>query len=447
MMRKPGYILFILLLVGWTKLQGQIIHVENTSLNILPNTLVTLQGLQLTPTASFQLTNTTITKNNSSLFSPTFEIAQGVYYFSQPTAAFQGELGIRYANSDLNSLEEEALDLLVYADQQWAYEQQTQRDPLSNTATALFNNQSLQEILLADLPDELTDTDGDGVPDINDLDRDNDGIMNVVETNQDLDGDGLSNELDTDSDGDGCLDSVEAGVQNFSASNDSLGPVDRFGLLLDENAYGQVNDLDNNGVLDYLEVTATPQIVSQSDTEQIVGESGISLQVNTESINEIYQWEYRSSSEVDQWLPLENGEEFQLVDSNQLLINDLLPGFESMEVRLRIQPQANLCADPVISTTFTLSLPELFIPDAFSPLNNDGRNDLWLIEGLDRYNRVSIQIFNRWGGLVYEADPFDGQWDGSNTVGRTEAGMLPEGVYFYQISLNETLRTGYIYLR
>ena len=94
MMRKSIYILFIFLLVGWTKLQGQIIHVENSPLNILPNTLVSLQGLQLTPTASFQLSNTTITKNNSSLFSPTFEIAQGVYYFSQPTAAFQGELGI-----------------------------------------------------------------------------------------------------------------------------------------------------------------------------------------------------------------------------------------------------------------------------------------------------------------------------------------------------------------
>ena len=118
-----------------------------------------------------------------------------------------------------------------------------------------------------------------------------------------------------------------------------------------------------------------------------------------------------------------------------------------MEVRLRIQPQANLCADPVISTTFILSLPELFIPDAFSPLNNDGRNDLWLIEGLDRYNHVSIQIFNRWGGLVYEADPFDGQWDGNNTAGGADAGLLPEGVYFYQISLNETVRTGYIYLR
>ena len=60
MMRKSIYILFILLLVGWTKLQGQIIHVENTSLNILPNTLVTLQGLQLTPTASFQLTTSPI---------------------------------------------------------------------------------------------------------------------------------------------------------------------------------------------------------------------------------------------------------------------------------------------------------------------------------------------------------------------------------------------------
>ncbi|RZO12302.1 MAG: hypothetical protein EVB09_12200, partial [Verrucomicrobiaceae bacterium] len=53
-----------------------------------------------------------------------------------------------------------------------------------------------------------TDTDEDNVPDDDDLDDDNDGILDTQEGGQtlDTDGDGTPNRLDTDSDGDGCLD-------------------------------------------------------------------------------------------------------------------------------------------------------------------------------------------------------------------------------------------------
>ncbi|WP_141402414.1 cadherin repeat domain-containing protein [Sediminicola luteus] len=55
-----------------------------------------------------------------------------------------------------------------------------------------------------------TDTDGDGISDICDLDDDNDGILDAIEGNTDMDGDGLPNSRDTDSDGDGCSDANEA---------------------------------------------------------------------------------------------------------------------------------------------------------------------------------------------------------------------------------------------
>jgi hypothetical protein len=55
-----------------------------------------------------------------------------------------------------------------------------------------------------------TDTDGDGISDICDLDDDNDGILDAIEGNTDIDGDGLPNSSDTDSDGDGCSDANEA---------------------------------------------------------------------------------------------------------------------------------------------------------------------------------------------------------------------------------------------
>ena len=44
-----------------------------------------------------------------------------------------------------------------------------------------------------------------------DLDDDNDGILDSLETEGDTDGDGIPNPFDLASDGDGCLDVIEAG--------------------------------------------------------------------------------------------------------------------------------------------------------------------------------------------------------------------------------------------
>ncbi|WP_189663078.1 ice-binding family protein [Polaribacter sp. IC073] len=53
------------------------------------------------------------------------------------------------------------------------------------------------------------DTDNDGIPDISDIDDDNDGLLDTAETANDTDNDGIPNYLDTDSDNDGCADAIE----------------------------------------------------------------------------------------------------------------------------------------------------------------------------------------------------------------------------------------------
>ena len=59
----------------------------------------------------------------------------------------------------------------------------------------------------------VPDRDGDGVPDSDDLDDDNDGISDIIENGGnptlDTDGDGLIDQFDTDSDNDGCPDALE----------------------------------------------------------------------------------------------------------------------------------------------------------------------------------------------------------------------------------------------
>jgi gliding motility-associated-like protein len=55
--------------------------------------------------------------------------------------------------------------------------------------------------------------------------------------------------------------------------------------------------------------------------------------------------------------------------------------------------------------------PQIYLPTAFSP-NGDGVNDRWLPGlGLEFEAVTSCQIFNRWGGMVWEYSP-GGEWWG-----------------------------------
>ena len=58
---------------------------------------------------------------------------------------------------------------------------------------------------------------------------------------------------------------------------------------------------------------------------------------------------------------------------------------------------------------------KVYVPDAFSP-NDDGRNDfLKIYTGCNFECRVeNFQVFDRWGGLRYQAEGNEIAWDGSN---------------------------------
>jgi len=83
-----------------------------------------------------------------------------------------------------------------------------------------------------------------------------------------------------------------------------------------------------------------------------------------------------------------------------------------------------------------------FIPEAFSP-NGDNINDAFEIKGLSKYKSVEIEIFNRWGNIVYQSKNYgegtgkDGYWDGTAKFGvRTGSGPVPSGTYYYILKLN-----------
>jgi gliding motility-associated-like protein len=68
---------------------------------------------------------------------------------------------------------------------------------------------------------------------------------------------------------------------------------------------------------------------------------------------------------------------------------------------------------------------DFFIPEGFSP-NSDGINDFLIVRKPSGIT-VSLDIYNRWGGLVYRNNDYKNDWNG----GISTQDNIPAGTYFY----------------
>ncbi len=85
-------------------------------------------------------------------------------------------------------------------------------------------------------------------------------------------------------------------------------------------------------------------------------------------------------------------------------------------------PVGCLASDTITITVFD----RMYIPDAFSP-NGDGINDRLIIQNGELQIK-KIQIFNRWGEVVYASTGYSIPWDGLYLSEK-----LPNGIYIYKI--------------
>jgi uncharacterized repeat protein (TIGR01451 family)/gliding motility-associated-like protein len=141
----------------------------------------------------------------------------------------------------------------------------------------------------------------------------------------------------------------------------------------------------------------------------------------------------------------------------------VLPGIQpgSYELTYRICEILNPdnCDDAVVTVTIlTTEECELLIPTGFSP-NEDGIHDYFKIKCIEKYPEATLEVFNRWGNLVYKKEKYgnvdqwgeaEAWWGGySNRNLNLGKEKLPPGTYFFILKLNsgaEAPITGSVFL-
>lgn len=91
----------------------------------------------------------------------------------------------------------------------------------------------------------------------------------------------------------------------------------------------------------------------------------------------------------------------------------------------------------------------LVVYNEFSP-NGDGVNDYFKIDCISRYPGNTLQVYNRWGNIVFQTKSYKNDWDGTPN-GRAMVqpeDQLPVGTYYYVLDLGDGSepRTDWLYL-
>nr|MDA3817345.1 gliding motility-associated C-terminal domain-containing protein [Prolixibacteraceae bacterium] len=144
-------------------------------------------------------------------------------------------------------------------------------------------------------------------------------------------------------------------------------------------------------------------------------------------------------------------------NTGEVIISGTVPtGIYQITYRICERANPDNCDNAVI-TIEIIDNCEMIIPDGFSP-NGDGVGDYFRITCIDRYPDAKIEIFNRWGNMVYSKENYgniemwgdqDAWWDGySQNTFDLSNDLLPVGTYFYILRIDDIQKpkTGSIFL-
>jgi gliding motility-associated-like protein len=309
------------------------------------------------------------------------------------------------------------------------------------------------------------DNDCDGIPDLDDIDDDNDGILDIVEGDTEIDSDldGIPDSYDIDSDDDGILDNIEGQAEgnyipptgydtNHNGWDDAYDPEDGGTPFdpadTDGDSTPDFLDLDSDGdhVYDFIEghdlnadgVPDVSRIFSDSDHD---------------GLDDIYDTVFGWNDPDDPFNELGSNAPLQDFDHDGIRdwrdINDEDDEYYTIDEDLNNDgdySNDDLDLDGYPDYLDKTLDCEFFIPEGFSP-NGDGVHDFFQILCIQRYPNAILMIFNRNGDLLFEKDHYgnldywgsneDAWWWGTSenkwTMGHT--GGLNAGNYVYVLQL------------
>ena len=130
-----------------------------------------------------------------------------------------------------------------------------------------------------------------------------------------------------------------------------------------------------------------------------------------------------------------NTDEFEYALNNGFFQDS--PVFELVEGGLHIIKVRGKNNCPEVRQEFL----HFVVPKFFSP-NGDTYNDVFLLQGLEFFTSVDVQIFDRYGMLIKQSSTASFSWDGT-----FNGNTLPSSDYWYSIRADNHLFTGHFALK
>ncbi|MCD4711458.1 MAG: gliding motility-associated C-terminal domain-containing protein, partial [Bacteroidales bacterium] len=166
----------------------------------------------------------------------------------------------------------------------------------------------------------------------------------------------------------------------------------------------------------YVSIYDLPEVDLGPDTS-LCGDEGLVLNAGSDGI--YYRW---STGEISQEITIFTG--------------------NPEEIWVEVENEYGcLSGDTIIVNECQVDFYFRDIPTAITPSDGNGLNDFWVIDKLASYSQAVVEIFDRWGTLVWKSEPgYSNPWDGLDMRGQE----VPMDSYHFVIELNTGARGDHV---
>jgi gliding motility-associated-like protein len=198
-------------------------------------------------------------------------------------------------------------------------------------------------------------------------------------------------------------------------------------------------------------VKATVFTVTLTDQYQCKNSDQVNVEVRTKPVadagpDQVLEYLFEttldgsalSANQTGEWTILSGSGDFADINNPVSAVSNLALGINSF-----VWTVSNGVCQPPDADTVKITVHDLVIPTLITP-NQDGKNDYFVINGIETLGNTSLLIFNRWGARVFENSKYDNKWDGVDNKNNP----LPEDTYFFILRPEKSKAiSGYVVIR